>query len=61
MNYTFFDIEFSKLNSKILTCVIKMDLKSLDKEAENAALNEIRNMFQRSGQLEKIDQFRNRV
>lgn len=38
-----------------------MDLKSLDKEAEAAALKEIKNMFQRSGQLEKIDQFRHRV
>lgn len=38
-----------------------MDLKSLDKEAEAAALKEIQNMFQRSGQLEKLDTFRNRV
>lgn len=38
-----------------------MDLKSLDKEAEAAALKEIQNMFQRSGQLEKIEQFRHRV
>lgn len=38
-----------------------MDLRSLDKEAEVAALNEIKNMFQRSANLEKIDQFRHRV
>jgi hypothetical protein len=38
-----------------------MDLKSMDKEAEIAAVKEIKNMFQRSGQLEKIDQFRHRV
>lgn len=38
-----------------------MDLKSLDKEAEAAALLEIKNMFQRSGQLEKIDQLKTRV
>lgn len=38
-----------------------MDLQSLNKEAEAAALNEIKNMFQRSANLEKIDQFRHRV
>lgn len=38
-----------------------MDLKSLDKEAEAAALKEIQNMFQRTGQLEKIDTFRHRI
>jgi hypothetical protein len=38
-----------------------MDLKSLDKEAEAAALKEIQNMFQRSGHLEKIDTYRHRV
>ncbi|CRK86149.1 CLUMA_CG000126, isoform A [Clunio marinus] len=38
-----------------------MDLRSLDKEAEAAALQEIKNMFQRSGQLEKIDTFRHRI
>lgn len=30
-----------------------MDLKSLDKEAEAAALKEIKNMFQRSGQVKE--------
>lgn len=38
-----------------------MDLKSLDKEAQEAALSEIKTMFQRSANLEKIDQFRHRV
>ena len=38
-----------------------MDLKSLDNEAEAAALSENKNMFQRSANLEKIDQFRHRV
>lgn len=38
-----------------------MDLKSLDKEAEEAALNEIKTMFQRSTQLDKIETFRHRV
>jgi exocyst complex component 3 len=38
-----------------------MDLKSLDKEAEAAALLEIKNMFQRSGQLEKIDGLKTRI
>lgn len=39
----------------------KMDLNSLDKEAEAAALLEIKNMFQRSGQLEKIDSLKTRI
>lgn len=39
----------------------KMDLKSLDKEAEAAALKEVQNMFQRSGHLEKIDTFRKNI
>lgn len=34
-----------------------MDLKELDKEAEASALKEIKNMLQRSGQLEKVDQY----
>lgn len=33
----------------------------MDKEAEALALKEIKNMFQRSGQLEKIDIFRQRI
>lgn len=38
-----------------------MDLKTLDKEAEAAALKEVKNMFQRSGHLEKIDQYMFRI
>jgi hypothetical protein len=56
-------IYYKFLISSILVrhIALKMDLKSLDEEAKAAALKEIKNMFQRSGQLEKIDQFRHRV
>lgn len=35
-----------------------VDLKKLDEEAKQAALKEVKNMVQRSSQLEKIDQYR---
>ncbi|XP_019547157.2 exocyst complex component 3 [Aedes albopictus] len=38
-----------------------MDLKQIDEEARQAAIKEIKNMFQRPGQLEKVDQYRHRV
>ncbi|XP_011178848.1 exocyst complex component 3 [Zeugodacus cucurbitae] len=38
-----------------------MDLQQLEEEARQAALKEIKNMLQRPGQLEKVDQFRHRV
>uniref|UniRef100_T1GI94 Exocyst complex component Sec6 n=1 Tax=Megaselia scalaris TaxID=36166 RepID=T1GI94_MEGSC len=38
-----------------------MDLQQLDQEAQQAALKDIKNMFQRPGQLEKVDQFKHRV
>ncbi|XP_055547922.1 exocyst complex component 3 [Wyeomyia smithii] len=38
-----------------------MDLKQIDEEARLAAIKEIKNMFQRPGQLEKVDQYRHRV
>lgn len=38
-----------------------MDLKSLEAEAKEAALRDVKNMLQRPGQLEKVDQYRNRA
>lgn len=38
-----------------------MELTELDKEAKELALKEVKNMLQRSGHLEKIDQFITRV
>ncbi|XP_055594451.1 exocyst complex component 3 [Uranotaenia lowii] len=38
-----------------------MDLKQIEEEAKQAAIKEIKNMFQRPGQLEKVDQYRHRV
>lgn len=35
-----------------------VDLKKLDEEARLAAIKEVKNMVQRPGQLEKIDQYR---
>lgn len=38
-----------------------MDLKTLEAEAKEAALRDVKNMLQRPGQLEKVDQYRNRA
>lgn len=38
-----------------------MDLKTLELEAREAALRDVKNMLQRPGQLEKVDQYRNRA
>ncbi|XP_037941755.1 exocyst complex component 3 [Teleopsis dalmanni] len=38
-----------------------MDLKQLEAEARQGAFKDIKNMLQRSGQLEKVDQYCNRV
>lgn len=38
-----------------------MDLQQLEEEARQAALKDIKNMLQRPGQLEKVDQFLHRV
>lgn len=35
-----------------------MDLKKLDEEARLAAIKEVKNMVQRPGQLEKVEQYR---
>lgn len=35
-----------------------MDLKQLDEEARLAAIKEVKNMVQRPGQLEKVEQYR---
>lgn len=34
-----------------------MDLKKLDEEARLAAIKEVKNMVQRPGQLEKVEQY----
>lgn len=39
----------------------KMELKELEAEAKLAALKDVRNMLQRPGQLEKVDQYKHRV
>lgn len=38
-----------------------MELKQLEEESKLAAIKDIKNMFQRPGQLEKVDQYKNRV
>ncbi|XP_073846464.1 exocyst complex component 3-like [Musca autumnalis] len=38
-----------------------MDLQQLEEEARQAALKDIKNMLQRPGQLEKVEQYRHRV
>lgn len=38
-----------------------MDLQELDREAKELAIRNVKNMLQRSGQLEKVDQYRNRI
>ncbi|XP_055918920.1 exocyst complex component 3 [Eupeodes corollae] len=38
-----------------------MDLAQLEQEARQAALKDVKNMLQRPGQLEKVDQYRHRV
>ena len=38
-----------------------MDLQHLDDDAREAALKDIKNMFQRPGQLEKVELYRHRV
>ncbi|XP_058059313.1 exocyst complex component 3 [Anopheles bellator] len=38
-----------------------MDLEQIHHEARQAALNEVKNMFQRSNQMEKVDQYRRRT
>lgn len=38
-----------------------MELHQLDADAKLAALRNVKNMLQRPGQLEKVDQFRHRV
>lgn len=38
-----------------------MELQQLEAEAKLAAIKEIKNMFQRPGQLEKVDQYKRRV
>lgn len=38
-----------------------MDLKTLEEAAKESALRDVKNMLQRPGQLEKVDQYRNRA
>lgn len=38
-----------------------MELKQLDAEAKLAAIKDVKNMLQRPGQLEKVDQYKHRV
>lgn len=38
-----------------------MELKQLEADAKLAALRDIKNMFQRPGQLEKVDQYKHRI
>lgn len=40
---------------------MEMDINVLDKKAMEMALRDVKNMLQRPGQLEKVDQFRNRT
>lgn len=38
-----------------------MELKQLEAEAKQAAIKDVKNMLQRPGQLEKVDQYKHRV
>uniref|UniRef100_A0A6B2ECA6 Putative exocyst complex subunit sec6 n=1 Tax=Phlebotomus kandelakii TaxID=1109342 RepID=A0A6B2ECA6_9DIPT len=38
-----------------------MDLQELEREAKELAIRDVKNMLPRSGQLEKVDQYRNRI
>lgn len=38
-----------------------MELKQLDADAKAAAIKDVKNMLQRPGQLEKVDQYKHRV
>lgn len=38
-----------------------MDLSQLEAEAKLAAIKDVKNMLQRPGQLEKVDQYKHRV
>lgn len=38
-----------------------MDLEQLDEEAKLAAIKDVKNMLQRPGQLEKVEQYRHRI
>ncbi len=41
--------------------ISKMDLSQLEAEAKLAAIKDVKNMLQRPGQLEKVDQYKHRV
>lgn len=38
-----------------------MELKQLEADAKLAALRDVKNMLQRPGQLEKVDQYKHRI
>lgn len=38
-----------------------MELQQLEADAKRAALKDVKNMLQRPGQLEKVDQYKHRV